>query len=211
MSTEATTRDVPLDLHGPATVAPEAPVGRSTGWWGMVLFISTEAATFACAIASYFYLRFVHATSWPPPSDRLPGLVLPSIATGVLVVSCLPMALALRAARRGRVAATGIGVFLALAGGVAFLVLEVFDWLAEWPASTLQKDAYGSLFFGITGLHNLHVLIGLAMLVFLLVSVAVGRITSEHWDPVTIVSMYWYFMAVLAVAVYVTVYLSPYA
>jgi heme/copper-type cytochrome/quinol oxidase subunit 3 len=177
----------------------------------MVLFICTEAATFACAIASYFYLRFVHATGWPPASDKLPHLVLPTVATVVLVVSCVPMALSLRAARRGRGGATGAGVLLALAGGAAFVVLQILDWRAEWPASTLQKDAYGSLFFSITGLHTLHVLIGLGMLVFLLVSVAIGRITTDHWDPVTIVSMYWYFMSVLAVAVYATVYLSPYA
>ena len=41
----------------PAQLA-EAPAGRTTGWWGMVLFICTESATFAAFLASYYYLRF---------------------------------------------------------------------------------------------------------------------------------------------------------
>lgn len=190
--------------------APERPVGHTTGWWGMVLFIATEAATFATAIASYFYLRFAKAAPWPPPPERVPDLVLPSIATAVLVVSCLPMLLAVRAGRRASTGGTGLGVLTTILGGVAFLVLQVLDWGAEWPRSTLSKDAYGSLFYSVTGLHTAHVVVGVGMLVFLLAGAAAGRVRSGHWEPVAIVSLYWYFMAVLAVAVYVTVYISPY-
>jgi len=195
--------------HRPPTGAPEAPVGRTTGWWGMVLFIATEATTFAVLIASYFYLRFSTESVWPPTADKPPHLVLPSIATGVLVLSCVPMLLSVRAARAGRGGASGTLTLLTLLAGSAFLVLQILDWLAEWPASTLSKDSYGSLLYSVTGLHTAHVVIGLGMLLFLVVAALVGR-TREHPEPVGIVAMYWYFMAALAVAVYVTVYISPY-
>ena len=204
-SSDLTERDV---LARP-TVAPEAPAGRSTGWWAMVLFIATEGATFACFLASYFYLRFSSATSWPPPGEKEPGLVVPTIATAVLVISCGAMVLGSRAAgRRARGGAT-LGVVGALLGGVAFLVLQVVDWLREWPSSTLDKDAYGSLFYAITGLHAAHVVVGVGMLAFLAVSLAVRRAAARPAGPVALVAMYWYFMAVVGVAVYVTVYLSP--
>ncbi len=198
------------NIHHAAAAAREAPVGRSTGWWGMVLFISTEAATFAAFLASYFYLRFSHTTGWPPPADKLPGLLYPSIATGVLVISCLPMLLAVRATPRGSRSGGGLGTLGALAGGCAFLVLQVVDWAAEYPSSTPSKDAYGSLFFVITGLHAVHVAIGVGMLLFLLASLAMGRLGRQRHEPIALVALYWYFMSIVALAVYATVYISPY-
>ncbi len=197
-------------VHTEARVEPEGPVGRTTGWWAMVLFIATEAATFASAIAAYFYLRFAKASSWPPPGEVPPDLVLPSIATGVLVASCVPMVLASRSARAHRGPASGAAVAVTLLGGAAFLVLQILDWVSEWPRSTLSKDAYGSLFYTITGLHTAHVVIGLGMLLFLLVAALVGRVSRNGGGATAVVALYWYFMAVLAVAVYLTVYVTPY-
>jgi len=206
MSSDTTERSVRRE----PVAAPEAPVGRSTGWWGMALFISTEAATFAVFLASYFYLRFSHTSGWPPPSEKGPDLVLPSVATGVLVLSCVPMLLAVRTTPRNRTAASGLGVAGAFAGGCAFLVLQVLDWAGEYPSSTPSKDAYGSLFYVITGLHAAHVAIGVGMLLFLLASLAAGRLGRERHEPVNLVALYWYFMSVVALGVYATVYLSPY-
>lgn len=188
--------------------APEAPAGHSTGWWAMVLFISTESATFAALIASDFYLRFSAKGTWPPTSEKEPDLVLPTIATVIILVSCVPMLFGSVTAARGSRAGALLGTLGALAGGVAFLVLQVLDWLSEWPDSTISKDAYGSMFYGITALHAVHVLIGVGMLVFLAVSLVVRRAAARPRGPVSLVAMYWYFMGIVAVAVYLTVYLS---
>jgi cytochrome c oxidase subunit 3/cytochrome c oxidase subunit I+III len=208
MATVERTTERPL--YEGAGSAPEAPVGRTTGWWGMVLFICTEAATFAAFLASYFYLRFAGEGPWPPVADKLPHLLLPSVGTGILVVSCLPMAGAVRAAPRGHRARMQLGVVASLLLGCAFVVLQLLDWRQEYPSSTISKDAYGSLLYTITGLHTIHVVVGLLMLAGLWVSAALGRIGGRRPEPVGIVALYWYFMAALAVAVYVTVYISPY-
>ncbi len=197
-------------VHAESRLEPEGPVGRTTGWWAMVLFIATEGATFASAIAAYFYLRFAKATAWPPPSDVPPDLVLPSIATAVLVASVIPMALASRTARDARGAVSGTASAVTLLAGAGFVVLQILDWVSEWPRTTLSKDAYGSLFYTVTGLHTAHVVIGLGMLLFLVVGALVGRVSGGHGGPTAIVALYWYFMAVLAVAVYLTVYITPY-
>ena len=196
----------------PDTVPPvdmTPPVGRTTGWWAMVLFIATEGATFAAFIASYFYLRFSATGPWPPHGDIPPKIVVPSIATAVMVLSCLPVWLAGRWAAKGRRALASAAGLVTLAAGVAFVVLQITDWFAEWPASTLSKDAYGSLLFGLTGLHVAHVVLGLGMLAFLAVSLLSRRAAARPGGPVSLVALYWYFMALIAVAVYVTVYLSP--
>ena len=192
----------------PSRRAPEGPVGRTTGWWGMVLFICTESATFAAILASYFYLRFIHDTSWPPPGDSRPSLLVPTVGTAVLLLSCAPMLLAGRTVHRR--ATHVLMLLLALLGGVVFVVLQGVDYAGEWPDSTLQKDAYGSLFYTITGLHTLHVVVGLFMVLLVLAGAVVRGVGRGHPGSVRVVALYWYFLSVLAVAVYVTVYISPY-
>lgn len=205
-SLEATTEGA---IGRRARRAPEGPVGRSTGWWGMVLFICTESATFAAFLASYFYLRFDSHGPWPPPSDKLPGLFWPSLSTGILVLSCIPMALAVRAAKRDARVVTWLTLAVTFLSGALFCALTGLDFVIEWPESTLSKDAYGSLFFTIPGLHAVHVLVGVAMVGMLLLGVPLGRV-RRHPQSVAIVALYWYFLGVLAIAVYGTVYISPY-
>lgn len=193
----------------PRTVA-EAPAGRTTGWWGMMLFIGTESATFAAFLASYFYLRFADSTRWPPLGDTPPHLVAPSIGTGVLILSCAPMALAIRAAAREKRVLHFLLLLLTFCGGLTFIAMQGLDYTQEYPASTISKDAYGSLLYSITGLHAFHVLLGVFMLLLLLGGTALRPIDRARAGSARIVAMYWYFLSVLAVAVFCTVYISPY-
>jgi heme/copper-type cytochrome/quinol oxidase subunit 3 len=197
-------------IRRPPRAAPERPVGHTTGWWGMVLFICTESMTFAAFLASYFYLRFDHGGPWPPAADKPPHLLFPSVGTFVLVLSCVTMALAVRAAPKGRRAALGLTLLVTLLAGCVFVAFQCVDYTQEMPSSTPTKDAYGSLMFMLTGLHVVHVLLGLGMLVVLVASTLLGRIGPTRPEPVAIVSLYWYFLAVLAVCIYGTVYLTPY-
>jgi heme/copper-type cytochrome/quinol oxidase subunit 3 len=194
----------------PARLA-EAPSGRTTGWWGMVLFICTESATFAAFLASYYYLRFSADGTWPPNGEKLPSLTLPTIGTAVLVVSCLPMWLSGRAARARASGRRLAMLVLTLAGGCGFMVFQILDWRAEWPASTLSKDTYGSLFYSITGLHTVHVVLGLLMMLLLLAqAVVLHHAPQRQAGSIRVVALYWYFLAAVAVPVYVTAYLAPY-
>jgi cytochrome c oxidase subunit 3/cytochrome c oxidase subunit I+III len=194
-----------------ARAAVEAPVGRTTGWWGMVLLICTEGATFAVFLASYFYLRFDHGGPWPPAADKVPHLYYTSIGTGILVASCALMALAVRATPRDRRGALALLLFVVFGAGCVFVSFQTIDYLQEMASgSTPAKDAYGSLLYLITGLHLVHVVAGLVMLIYLMLSGLMGRIGSENPWPTRIVALYWYFLAVLAVAIYGTVYISPY-
>ncbi|WP_310963393.1 cytochrome c oxidase subunit 3 [Nocardioides terrisoli] len=200
-STEASARRTP-------TVVPEAPVGRTTGWWAMALFIATEAAMFAAFLASYFYLRFGHQGPWPPTGDKPPHLLVSSIGTGILLLSCVPMFLSVRSARR-RPRGTALLTLVAALGGIAFVVLQWIDWTEEWPASTMSKDAYGSMLYTITGLHAVHVILGVLMLGLLALGSLLRGPRRAQGGAGAVVAMYWYFLSVLAVAVYLTVYISP--
>src|SRR5207249_2757619 len=84
---------------------------RAPAWWGMVLFIATEAALFASLLVSYFYLR-ASAPSWPPPGLERPELSVPVVMTVVLLASSVPMAWADRGIQQGRQGRLILGLML---------------------------------------------------------------------------------------------------
>jgi cytochrome c oxidase subunit III len=194
----------------PDRQAPERPSGHTTGWWGMVLFLASEATTFACFLASYFYVRFADPGPWPPATAPKPELFWSSMETGTLVLSCVPMMVAVRVARRDRRGGLGLTLVATWLLGAAFVAFQVMDYIVTYPESTVSEDAYGSLSYTITGLHAAHVVAGLLMLVGLLASTAAGRLGRRRPEPVGIAAMYWYFLAAMSVCIYLVVYLSPY-
>jgi cytochrome c oxidase subunit 3 len=176
---------------------------RPAGWYGMWLLIATEIALFGSLLSSYYYLRAGQSV-WPPDGIRPPELLRPAIATALLLGSSLPLVLAEAAIRRGRVAQLQVGIAVTMALGVAFLGLQGLEYggTSLRPAS----DAYSSLFFTITGVHGLHVAIGLALLGYLEALAWAGHVTASRHEAVQNVFLYWHFVDVVWLAIVATVY-----
>ncbi|MFC0506459.1 cytochrome c oxidase subunit 3 [Micromonospora costi] len=188
----------------------ELPVGRSTGWWGMVMFVATEATLFSCLLGSYFYLRFQHGGEWPPGGIEQPKLLRPLVMTAILLPSSLPMIWAERGIRRGRRWRLRIGLAATLLLGASFLALQGTEYDELLHEFTITTNAYGSLFFVITGFHGLHVLVGLAMVSWLLAaSLRGGSFGARRHDRVRNAAIYWHFVDLVWAAILFTIYLSP--
>jgi cytochrome c oxidase subunit III len=185
-------------------------VGRTTGWWGMVLFITTEATLFAALVGSYFYVRFYSGPDWPQQGIGKPPLTDAFVMTGLMLVSVLPVAWALRGIRAGRRGRLHLGLLATLALGVAFLVVDALSYRRSLPTFTPTTNAYGSLFYSIKLLDDVHVTVGLLVLVWLLAASLRGSFGSRHHERVALVALYWYFVVAVWVAVLFTVYLSVY-
>lgn len=177
--------------------------GRPVGWWGVLLLVVTEAALFGAMIASYFYLRF-QAVHWPPLGVPEPKVLAPTLLTVVLVCSSLPAGSAAWAARRrlpGR-ASTGLVTTALLAAVYAtgtFVLL-----VQEWHDAPATKHAYNSLFFTIQGAHVAHVAAGVLVNLYLLATIARGRVSQYRMNGIWAMSLYWHFVNVLAVLVLLT-------
>jgi heme/copper-type cytochrome/quinol oxidase subunit 3 len=193
----------------PRAVAAEQPSGRRTAWWGLALFVVTEAAFFASFLAAYFYVNFKTGGDWPPEGIEVPKLARPSVMTGLLVSSSLTTFLADRAIEKGRRLKTWVYLACTVLLAVGFLGLQYTEYAEKLKEFTPSTNAYGSFFYTITGFHGLHVVIGVLMLSVLVVATLRGQITGSHHIRVRIVGIYWHFVDVVWLAVFSSLYLSP--
>jgi cytochrome c oxidase subunit I+III len=180
--------------------------GRPLGWWGMAMLVASEGMLFALLIGSYFYLRFkqVH---WPPPGIPEPKVVVPLILLGVLVATSIPVQLAARATRVGRVRAAQALILLALAVQAGYFAMQVHLYAHDLGDFTPQRHAYGSLYFLLLGADHAHVLVGLLLSAWLIVKLA-GGLTSYRRSGAQAIALYWHAVNVITIAVTLTV-LSP--
>ncbi len=208
MSAVDAVRGAPQAVSEPEALSTEAPRGRPTGEWGMFLFVTTEATLFACLLASYFYLRFVHAGPWPPAGIEDPKLLKPLVMTALLVTSSVTMVVADHAIRHGHQRRLQAALAATILLGLSFLGLQAAEYSEKLSTFSWTTNAYGSLFFTITGFHGVHVVVGLLMLGHTLLAALRGRYTQGRHERVRMVSVYWHFVDVVWVAVFTSLYLG---
>jgi heme/copper-type cytochrome/quinol oxidase subunit 3 len=195
----------------PGEALPNASSGaRSLGWWGMALLIATEATLFALLIVSYWYLRFRSGPVWPPGGIEAPKLKLPLIMTAVLWSSSVPLVIAERGIRKGKQLRLRVGLLLAFLLGAAFFALQsAVEYPEKWSMHPPSSGAYGTLFFSLTGLHGLHVAVGLAISAWVQVRAWRGAFTEHAHVTVQAFALYWHFVDTVWLFVLATIYLSP--
>lgn len=186
---------------------PVGSKGRlSSGWWGMAALIATEAALFAYLLFSYFYIAAQSAGPWPP--DGAPKLDLAIAGTIMLVLGSVTMWWGEKGIRTGKQSQLLIGLGVSVLLGLAFVGLEGFEWSRKH--FTPATNAYGSLYFTVTGFHLTHVLVGVVMLIMLFVWTWFGYFGVRRHSTVAIAVMYWHFVTAVWVAVFLTFYVTPY-
>ncbi|MFC5499710.1 heme-copper oxidase subunit III [Caenimonas terrae] len=188
---------------------PALPVGSkgrlSSGWWGMWTLVATEAALFAYLLFSYFYVASQTVGAWPPSGPPKLGIALPD--TFILLAGSLTMWLGERGVRKGRRGQLLLGIAATLVLGVVFLGLQLIEWRNK-PFS-LHTNAYGSLYFTVTGFHMAHVVIGLLMLAVLFVWTLLGYFDERRHSAVSTGALYWHFVTAVWIAVFLSLYVVP--
>ena len=172
----------------------------------MAIFCASEAMLFGLLLGTYWYLRF-RAVHWPPPGIESPKVLLPLLLTGVLVASSVPIQLASRAARAGRLGAARGALIVALVTQASYFGVQIHLFLADLDKLTPQQGAYGSIYFTLVGAHHAHVAVGLLLGLWFVLRLSTG-ITTYRLTGLWAATFYWHFVNVLAVLVVLT-QLSP--
>jgi len=172
----------------------------------MLLFMLTEAMLFVSLFFGYFYLG-AHNERWP--MDDAPKLKLATIMLVLLLASSVVLYFGEEASKKGRSGRARVLLALTIAMGVAFVVLQVFEYKDHLRTLRPTTDAYGSIFYTITSFHALHVFVGLGMLVYtLLLPDIEGRVRLPH-RPYHNAALYWHFVDIVWVFVVLLLYYLP--
>lgn len=177
----------------------------SSGWWGMLFMIATEAALFAYLLFSYYYMAIEVHSSWPAHAPSL-KLALPN--TFILLLSSVAFWWAERQSGAGRRSEALVALLVAAGLGVIFAGVQFVEWHGK--SYSITSDPYGSLYFTITGFHLAHVVFGLAVMAALIAWLALGLLDDRRSVAISIGAIYWHFVDAVWLAVFFTFYLTPY-
>ena len=184
-------------------IAAVRPVGRPTAWWGMLMFVATEATLFGAFVGTYFYLRF-KSPVWPQGGLPEPKVVVPLVMAAVLLSSSIPMQLASSAAGTGRLGATRAWILLALVVQAGYFAYEVHDFADQLQVFDITRNGYSSIYYTLLGADHAHVFVGLLFNLWLLWKLARG-LNTHRANAVQAVAWYWYAVALITLAVTGTV------
>ena len=173
--------------------------------WGMILFLGSEIATFS---AGFVYYAFIRVGTWSP-SD-LPHLLgsLVLINTALLVLSSITLHWGHVELKKGNRKNFIVGLGATLLLGVVFIggqVLEYYEFIRH-EGFTLTSGIYSSAFYGLTGLHGLHVSMGAVLIGIVFVRALYGQYSAERDVSVETVSMYWHFVDAVWIFLVVALY-----
>ncbi|MGA2036486.1 MAG: heme-copper oxidase subunit III [Acidimicrobiales bacterium] len=175
---------------------------------GVIIWLGSELMFFSGLFAAYFTIRAHATSSWPPLVGEHLDYVQAGIFSVVLLVSSPTFQLGVWAQERGersRARAWIITSFILGAGFLANTLYEWHDFASHGHGPAL--NAYWSLFFVMTGIHGLHVLLGLVAMLFLL-----GRVKGSAGDPgetnvYQAVGYYWHFVDFMWVGIFSCLFL----
>src|SRR2546423_1076292 len=192
------------EQHGPPEAHQSSRIDRQT--LGILLFIVSEVMLFGAFFASYFFLRVVvNPPHWPPPPYELPVAVA-GMNTAILFSSSFTVHYALESIRRGNRNGMKLGLAATWLLGVTFLFIQLNEYVHI--GFSARNGAFGTIFYGLTGLHGAHVFVGLVLLTFANIRAWRGHFGPEPKDHlgVEIPGIYWHFVDIMWLIVFTTVY-----
>jgi cytochrome c oxidase subunit 3 len=191
------------DHHGPPAANVSSRVEAQ--FLGMLLFIISEIMLFGAFFTAYFFIRVVNDAGWFPLDGTELPVAIAGVNTAILLSSSFTMHWALEGARNGNVRAMRVGLLTTALLGLTFLTIQVNEYVHLGFAPS--DNSQGTIFYGLTGLHGAHVLVGLTLLAFATVRAFRGHFSPKEHRGVEVPGIYWHFVDVMWIFVYSTLYL----
>jgi cytochrome c oxidase subunit 3 len=187
---------------------------------GMWIFLITEVMFFGGMFTAYTVYRRAYSDAFAVASSSL-NVTIGAINTAVLLVSSFTMVMAVRAAQLGQRRTLILFLVATLIFGGIFLGVKAYEWNEKFeqhhvpgPSFHLEgvpqqshAQLFFSLYFAMTGLHALHMVIGVGIISWLIWLARQGRFTAEYNTPVDIAGLYWHFVDIIWIFLFPLLYL----
>ena len=193
---------------------------RSAAQLGMWVFLATEVLFFGGLFLSYTVFRSAYPRDFAAASHHTEVLI-GGINTAILLFSSTLMALAVRAAElRNRTQLIRLLLSTAFFG-IIFMVLKGVEYHKDWTdhlvpvfnfrwheANPGHVQIFFWLYFAMTGLHAIHVTVGIFVMLILALLASFGKFTTGHYTPVEIAGLYWHFVDIVWIFLFPLLYLA---
>ena len=193
---------------------------KEAGTLGMWAFLVTEVMFFGGLFMAYILYRASYPDAFASASSHL-NWKLGAANTVVLIVSSLTMALAVYYSQIGNRKLLMAMLVLTMILGATFLVVKAFEYNDKYvhhliPGFGFQWDGAGNpqnvqmfywIYFAMTGVHALHMIVGLGIMAVILYMAKRGRFTPEYHSPVEISGLYWHFVDIVWIFLFPLLYL----
>ncbi len=218
------------DAHAASAAAHDAPpelqhhfvdlaAQKRASTLGMWVFLVTEVLFFGGMFTAYAIYRETYRRAFEGASNLL-DIRLGAFNTAVLILSSLTMALAVWASSLGRKKLLILFLLLTIVLGSVFLGVKVVEYKQKFEHHEVpgphfvvpdglppQSEMFFSLYFCMTGLHALHMIIGIGLLSWLIGKARRGAFTARYNTPVDMVGLYWHFVDIVWIFLFPLLYL----
>jgi cytochrome c oxidase subunit 3 len=182
---------------------------RRAATFGMWVFLMTEVMLFGGMITGYTVYRFLYTAGFTEGTRHM-ELIVGGINTAVLLTSSLMMALAVHSAQTGQRRALTWFLAATIALGVLFIVLKGSEYWRHWEDQLVpglrftfagplshQVELFFLFYFIMTGIHAIHLTIGVGLVSVILWMARHGKFSPEAHNPVEVVGLYWHFVDIV--------------
>ena len=186
---------------------------------GMWVFLVTEIMFFGGMFFAYILYRYWYHDGFAAGSHHL-DLFWGGLNTVILIVSSLTMALAVRSAQLSNRRGLMLNLVLTMIFGAAFLGIKAIEYSAkfrdhlipgkhfEWhDVDPVGAQAFYSIYFAMTGMHALHMIVGLGIMSVILFMAWRGRFSASYYTPVEVSGLYWHFVDIVWIFLFPLLYL----
>jgi cytochrome c oxidase subunit 3 len=195
---------------------------RDASTLGMWIFLITEVMFFGGMFLAYSIYRAKYPDVFAVASSSL-NVYIGAANTVVLLCSSFTMVMAVRASQLGKRNGIIFWLIWTLLLGMTFLGVKAFEWNEKFEmhhvpgmpgfhldgVGTMQGPAsiFFSLYFAMTGLHAMHMVVGVGILTMLIFQAKNGKFTGGYWTPVDISGLYWHFVDIVWIFLFPLLYL----
>ncbi len=183
---------------------------------GMWLFLATEVLLFAVMFCSFAVMRYYHLSEFHDASHHL-NLPLGALNTAVLLFSSYTAAVAVTKAQKGDNKGVIRNFGISFACGLIFLVVKTIEYTGKaehgmfpfvWNEHFYEYKNFLGIYYCMTGLHALHVIIGMAVMFIYGIRPAMkNRYSGRYYTPVELGALYWHLVDLIWIYLFPLLYL----
>lgn len=186
---------------------------------GMWIFLVTEILFFGGLFVAYIVYRAWNPDLFTKASVEL-NTLLGAANTAVLIFSSLTMALAIREIQLDRVKRSIIYLSITIICAFFFMVVKYFEYTHKFEVGIFpgagytyagiddpQANIFFSIYYMMTGLHGIHVIIGIGLITWLIIKAQKGAFSSAYYTPIEITGLYWHLVDIIWIFLFPLFYL----